>query len=228
MPDVTYTYQRIVKGTNVDIDFWRQRWESNNIAFHKSEANPVLVSYFEALALAKGSLVFVPLCGKTLDIAWLLAQGYRVAGAELIEIAIQQLFGELDVTPQILEMGEVKHYSAENIDIFVGDIFQVSSEMLGSVDAIYDRAALVALPGEVRDRYTAHLRQMTNRAPQLLVTYEYDQTMMSGPPFSISLEEVQRHYGDRYAVSQLESTELPGGFRGKCAARETVWLLKRH
>ena len=212
----------------MNTDFWRQRWESNNIAFHKSEANPALVNYFEALAIAKDSRVFVPLSGKTLDIGWLLAQGYRVAGAELIEIAIQQLFVELDVIPQILEVGEVKHYSAENIDMFVGDIFQVSSEMLGSVDAIYDRAALVALPGEVRNRYTAHLRQMTDQAPQLLVTYEYDQTLMSGPPFSISSAEVQHHYGDRYEISQLESTELPGGFRGKCAARETVWLLQRH
>lgn len=142
----------------MNTSYWLQKWEQNNIAFHRSEANPVLVNYFEDLSLAKGSRVFVPLSGKTLDIGWLLAHGYRVAGAELIEIAIQQLFGELDITPQIVEMGEVKHYSAENIDIFVGDIFQVSSEMLGSVDAIYDRAALVALPADVRDRDTAHLR----------------------------------------------------------------------
>ncbi|MGD1929238.1 MAG: thiopurine S-methyltransferase [Leptolyngbyaceae cyanobacterium] len=212
----------------VNTSYWLQKWEQNKIAFHKSEANPVLVNYFETLALAQGRRVFVPLSGKTLDIAWLLAHGYRVAGAELIEIAIQQLFVELDVTPQIVEMGKVKHYSAENIDIFVGDIFQVSSEMLGSVDAIYDRAALVALPAAVRDRYTAHLRHITDQAPQLLVTYEYDQTLMSGPPFSISSAEVQHHYGDRYQISQLESTELPGGFRGKCAARETVWLLQRN
>lgn len=211
----------------MNTDFWRQRWESNNIAFHKSEANPALVNYFEALAIAKDSRVFVPLSGKTLDIGWLLAQGYRVAGAELIEIAIQQLFAELGVTPQILELGEVKHYSAEHIDLFVGDIFQISSEMLGSVDAIYDRAALVALPADVRDRYTAHLGQITAQAPQLLITYEYDQTLMSGPPFSISSDEVYRHYGDRYQISQMLSQELPGGFRGKCAARETVWLLQR-
>ena len=211
----------------VKTSYWLQKWEQNKIAFHKSEANPFLVNYFEALALAQGCRVFVPLSGKTLDIGWLLAQGYRVAGAELIEIAIQQLFGELDVTPQIVEIGEVKHYSAENIDIFVGDIFQVSSEMLGSVDAIYDRAALVALPAAVRDRYTAHLRQMTDQAPQLLVTYEYDQTLLPGPPFSISSAEVQHHYGDHYAVSQLASQAVPGGLKGQCAARETVWLLQR-
>ncbi len=212
----------------MNTSYWLQKWEQNNIAFHKSEANPVLVKYFEELALAKGSRVFVPLSGKTLDIGWLLAQGYRVVGAELIEIAIQQLFIELNVAPKVSAMGKVKHYGAENIDIFVGDIFQVSSEMLGSVDAIYDRAALVALPGEVRDLYTAHLRQITDQAPQLLVIYEYDQTLMSGPPFAITLEEVYHHYGDHYEISQLESTELPGGFRGKCAARETVCLLKHN
>lgn len=93
----------------MDTSFWLERWESNRIAFHKSEANPLLVKYFQELDLAKGSCVFVPLCGKTLDIAWLLAKGYRVAGAELIEIAIEQLFAELGVEPKISEAGEVRH-----------------------------------------------------------------------------------------------------------------------
>ncbi len=97
--------------------------------------------------------------------------------------------------------------------------------MLGSVDAVYDRAALVALPVEVRDRYTAHLRHITDQAPQLLVTYEYDQTWMSGPPFSINAEEVHHHYGDRYEVSQLVSQALPGGLKG-IPAIETAWQLQ--
>jgi thiopurine S-methyltransferase len=210
----------------MDASFWHQKWKENNIAFHGSEANPQLVKYFKALSLAEGSRVFLPLCGKTLDIAWLLSNGYRVAGAELSEIAIGQLFSELGVEPTIASIGKLDHYSAPNIDIFVGDIFDVSREMLGLVDAIYDRAALVALPGAMRDRYTAHLTEITDKAPQLLICYDYDQSCMEGPPFSISNEEVNQHYSERYDLTLMESTDLPGGIKGKCAAKENVWLLQ--
>lgn len=210
----------------MDASFWHQKWRENKIAFHKSEANPLLVSYFKALSLAKGSRVFLPLCGKTLDIHWLLSNGYRVAGAELSKIAIEQLFAELGVEPTISKVGEVDHYSATNLDIFVGDIFNVSRKMLGLVDAIYDRAALVALPEEMRNRYTAHLMEIIDKAPQLLICYEYDQSCTEGPPFSISNQEVNQHYSERYNLTLIASTPVPGGLKGKCAAKENVWLLK--
>ncbi|NEQ69904.1 MAG: thiopurine S-methyltransferase [Symploca sp. SIO2D2] len=209
----------------MDTNFWRQTWKNHDIGFHKSEANPVLVKYFSELSLRQGSRVFLPLCGKTLDIAWLLSHGYRVAGAELVEMAIEQLFVELEVKPTIVEVGNLKQYSAENIDIFVGDIFELSGEMLGSVDTIYDRAALVALPEEMRHRYTAHLMEIADKAPQLLVTYEYDQNLMAGPPFSISSEELNQHYGAHYDLTLIVSNNVPGGFQGKCVATENVWYL---
>ena len=210
----------------MDASFWLQKWENNNIGFHKSEANSLLIKYFKELSLGEGSRIFLSLCGKTLDIAWLLSNGYRVAGAELIEIAIEQLFIELGVEPKISEAGAVNRYSATNIDIFVGDIFQLSSQMLGPVDAIYDRAALVALPREMRNRYTAHLMEVTDKAPQLLISYEYDQNLMQGPPFSVSNEEINQHYRDSYALTLLASTNVPGGLKGKCAAEESIWLLQ--
>lgn len=210
----------------MNASFWLEKWKDNNIAFHNSEANPLLVKYFKTLSLAEGSRIFLPLCGKTLDIAWLLSQGYRVAGAELSEIAIEQLFVSLGMEPKIVEVGKLKHYSAENIDIFVGNIFDLSSSVLGSVDAIYDRAALVALPKEMRNRYTDHLMKMTDKAPQLIICYEYDQTLMAGPPFSISDEEIYQHYQDSYALSLAAIANLPDGLKGKCAAKENVWLLK--
>jgi thiopurine S-methyltransferase len=210
----------------VEASFWHQRWEKNNIAFHESEANPLLIKYFKELSLAKGSRVFLPLCGKTLDIPWLLSNGYRVAGAELSKIAIEQLFTELGVEPKISKLGSVDRYSAKNIDIFVGDIFDLSSKILGLVDAIYDRAALVALPEAMRNRYTTHLTEITDKAPQLLICYEYDQSFMEGPPFSISNEEVNRHYIDNYDLTLMASTNVPGGLKGKCATKENVWLLK--
>lgn len=216
------------KVTIMEPQFWHDRWAKNEIGFHKGEANPLLVTYFKELALAKGSRIFVPLCGKTLDISWLLSNGYRVAGAELSAIAIEQLFTELGTKPTITKNGGIDRYHAPDIDIFVGDIFDVTNTMLGPVDAMYDRAALVALPENMRSRYTAHVTAITNHAPQLLVCYEYDQRAAEGPPFSISHEEVRRHYAHRYQLRLLASEDVPGGLKGKCTATEHVWLLRKN
>jgi thiopurine S-methyltransferase len=211
----------------MDANFWHQKWEKNDIGFHNSEANPLLVGYFKELALARGSRVFLPLCGKTLDIAWLLSRGYRVAGAELSKLAIEQLFAGLGAEPEITRVGDHDRYSAQGIDIFVGDIFALSGKILGPVDAVYDRAALVALPEAMRNRYTAHLMAITGKAPQLLISYEYDQSRLEGPPFSIRNAEVRRHYADNYDLALLASQDVPGGLKGQCAATENVWLLRK-
>jgi len=211
----------------MDANFWHQRWEKNEIGFHEPEANPLLVRHFQALSLPKGRRVFVPLCGKTLDIAWLLSNGYRVAGAELSELAVQQLFQGLGVEPEITESGKLKHYSQAGLDVFVGDIFDLSSDALGPVDAVYDRAALVALPEPLRKRYAAHLTGLTKNVPQLLISYVYDQSVMNGPPFSVRDEEVKHLYQANYEVTLIASNDVPGGLKGKCAAKENVWLLRR-
>lgn len=210
----------------MDSDFWHQKWEQNNIGFHQSTPNALLVNNFSKLSLEKGSRVFLPLCGKTLDVAWFISNGYRVAGAELSEKAIEQLFAELGVKPKISAAGKIKRYSEKHIDIFVGDIFDVSGEILGPVDAVYDRAALVALPENMRNRYAMHITKITKKAPQLLLCFEYDQSLVQGPPFSIKGEEVKKHYGHNYDLTLIESLNVVGGFKGKYTASENAWLLK--
>lgn len=211
----------------MDPSFWHQRWEKNEIGFHEGNPNQLLVAHFHELSVAKGRRVFVPLCGKTLDISWLLSRGYRVAGAELSQLAIEQLFMDLGMQPEIETVGNVEQWSANNLDIFVGDIFELSGKMLGQVDAVYDRAALVAFPADLRTRYSAHLMEMTDKAPQFLICYEYDQSLMEGPPFSVSDEEVHRHYATTYDLTLIASTQVAGGLKGKAPAKENVWLLKR-
>lgn len=210
----------------MEVDFWHQRWQKNEIAFHMKHANPMLIKYFSRLALVPASRVFVPLCGKTLDIGWLLSQGHRVVAAELNEDAVQQLFKELEVEPQVTVVAGFKCYSTEGLDVFVGNIFELTADLLGTIDAVYDRAALVALPEVMRFEYSANLRQITQTVPQLLLTFEYDQSLLSGPPFSLSKDEVTQHYQAHYELTELESFAMPGGgLKGKCPAHETVWLL---
>ncbi len=210
----------------MDTNFWHKKWKNNEIGFHKSEANPILVAYFKELSLAKNSRVFIPLCGKTRDIAWLLSEGYRVAGVELSGIAIRQLFADLGVDPVVSDLGKFTHFYAKNIDIFVGDIFDLSSKIVGAIDAIYDRAALVALPEEMRLRYAAHLTDISRKSPQLLLGYEYDQALMEGPPFSVDNEEVRRLYGENYDPILVASSNIPESFKAKFPTNENVWLLR--
>jgi thiopurine S-methyltransferase len=210
-------------------EFWHERWSNNQIGFHESAVNPLLAKHFAALGVVKPARVFLPLCGKTLDIDWLLSNGYRVAGAELSPLAVAALFDRLGLKPAESPggmAGEIACWSAAGLDVFVGDIFALSASTLGRVDAVYDRAALIALPPDMRARYAAHLDSLANGAAQLLITLDYDQSRMSGPPFAVSDEEVRRLYSGRAPVL-LSTQEMPGGLKGQCPATENAWLLQQ-
>ncbi len=211
----------------MNIESWKQAWESNNIGFHKSKPHPQLVKHFNELKLVRGNRIFLPLCGKTLDIGWLLAQDMRVVGAEVSQIAVSQLFQELGLEPSIAEDSHGSWYSAENIDIFVGDIFALTSDSIGGVDAIYDRAAMVALPKDQRKLYSKLLIEISHSAPQLIITFDYDENLKTGPPFSINGAEVNHHYNASYDCQLLDSFTLPGGLKGSEVATENIWLLKK-
>lgn len=207
-------------------DFWHQRWEKGEIGFHEKDINPLLIAHFAKLGLEPGQRVFVPLCGKTHDISWLLAQGYNVVGAELSEQAIKVLFDSLNIAATVSSQAGLLLYQSANIDIFVGDIFTLNTQQLGQIDGVYDRAALVALPAPMRRQYSQHLRVITQTAPQLLISFDYNQSLMDGPPFSVNEDEVRQHYGQHYDLECIYNQTLAGGLKGKVAALQQVWLLK--
>lgn len=209
----------------MDPQFWHARWANEEVGFHLGEANPQLVRHVDALSISAGDRVFLPLCGKTLDIGWLLSRGYRVAGAELSRKAVEQLFEDLSIEAEITPVGDLTRYSAEGLDVFVGNIFDLSPGVLGPVDAVYDRAALVALPEDMRGKYTAHMMDLTGKAPQLLVSFAYDQAQMNGPPFAVHNDEIHGHYQDHYELTHLQNMDMPGGLKGQCPAQENTWLL---
>lgn len=209
----------------MEANFWHERWKSNRIGFHQNVVNRMLADYLHRLKLKRGARLFLPMCGKTLDIAWLLSQGFRVAGVELSDIAVSQLFEEMDVAPELTAKGPLNRYSSHGLDIYAGDIFDLTQEELGSVDAVYDRAALVALPEHMRTEYVTHVTEISGASPQLLISFEYDQAEMNGPPFSIPRNEVTRLYGNRFDVSLLADKAVSGKLKGVCEAQEQAWLL---
>lgn len=230
--------------------FWHDRWEDRKIGFHKTTTNPIIINHFAKLKLAKGARVFVPLCGKSLDIAWLAAQGYQVVGAELSEVAVGEFFAELaasaesaehaknaehakplgdaqsELKPTITKEGAITRYSVPGIDILQGNIFDITLDQIGKVDAIYDRAALVALPLELRNRYSAKLRELSGTVPQLLSCFEYDESLMDGPPFCIDQKGIEAQYKEHYTITELDRYTYENQLAGKdIPAIETIWLL---
>lgn len=209
----------------MDLEFWRQKWREERQGWRQGQANPMLVRNLEALALPESARIFVPLCGDSVDVLWLLAEGFRVAGAELVEDAVRKLFEGAGLEPEISEAGRLKRFAGERLEVFAGDLFALDAGTLGSVDAVYDRAALVALPPETRTSYATHVAGITASAPQLLIAFGYDQSAMAGPPFSVPEGEVRTLYGGGFAVDRLESAGVAGGLKGVCPATETAWRL---
>ena len=209
----------------MESNFWHDRWQANEIGFHEGRANELLVRHLPALNLAPGARVFLPLCGKTRDIPWLMAQGFQVVGIELSPIAVGQLFKDLGITPTISGQGAVTRHKAPGVTVFTGDIFALDGETLGPVEAIYDRAALVALPGTMRDSYAAQLHALAPTAPRLVITFEYDQSQADGPPFSIPDAEMDRLFAATYRLEILERQDVAGGLKGLIPANEAAWLL---
>lgn len=212
----------------MDADFWHERWREGRIGFHEGRVNPMLASYLDRLTLAPGARIFLPLCGKTRDIGWLRDQGFRPVGAELSGVAIGQLFDEMGTTAEVTDKGRLKRHVAGGIEVFEGDIFDLDAETLGPVDAVFDRAALVALPQAMRGRYARHVAAITGCAPQLLVSFVYDQAAMAGPPFSVEGDEIAALYGASHAVELLDDREVPNGLKGICPARAHTWLMTAH
>ena len=192
-------------------EFWQARWARSEIGFHLPEVNPYLQQYWPALGLPEGTRVLVPLCGKSLDLAWLAGLGYHVVGVELAQRAVEDFFDEHKLLPEVSEVGALRLYRAGAVEIYCGDFFALTAQQLDGCSALYDRAALIALPPEMRARYVAHLTQvLPSRCQGLLVSLDYDQTRMDGPPFAVADEEVQRLYMPEWHLQELVCGDVLG------------------
>ncbi len=212
-------------------EFWLERWERAEIGFHQDEVNPYLLQYWPELQAAPGGEVFVPLCGKSLDMLWLRQQGHAVLGVELSPIAVRDFFVENGLALTHASAGQFDRCEAEGIRILCGDFFELTREHLAQVCAVYDRASLVALPPEMRARYARHLAELLpSGTPVLLVTFDYPQDEMNGPPFAVSVDEVQALYG-AYAevrlLAQVDILEREPRFkaRGVTRMQENIFVL---
>jgi thiopurine S-methyltransferase len=217
----------------MDPTFWRERWQKQDIGFHQPAIHDLLQKHWQRLQLKAGAQVFVPLCGKSLDMVWLAEQGHRVIGAELSEIAVDDFFAERGLEPAVRTAGNLIVKSAGPYELWCGDVFEMPADAVAGVASVYDRAALVAFPAELRARYAEKLKELLPAAaPILLIALDYEAEKMSGPPFAVSRREVDRLFADSYRVSELERRDalpLNPRFRQRgLTALEECALLLRH
>lgn len=209
----------------MDPDFWHQRWRDGRIGFHQDRPTPLLLEHWPTSA--PGSQVFVPLAGKSLDLVWLAAQGHRVLGVELSPLAVAQFFAEHGLTPQVHDSHYGRHYRAGEIELICGDVFGLDADVLADCAAVYDRAALIALPPPLRRRYVRELHAMLPAGCRgLLITLEYPPSEKQGPPFAVPEAEVRELYGRDWDVTTLERRDIlaqqPGFVAEGVSALETV------
>lgn len=184
---------------------WLKRWQDGATAWHKNNINARLVKHLPNCQLVDSATVFVPLCGKSLDMLYFLDNGYKVIGVELSDIAVLAFFRENNIVFNKNISDNFIIYSADNIVIYVGDYFKLTKEILADISFVYDRAALIALPAPLRIEYTKYLFKITpNNLTILLLTMNYPQHQLAGPPFAVAYDEVANLFNDYASYKQLE------------------------
>ena len=191
--------------------FWHERWARNQTGFHLPEVNPYLLRHWPGLGVASGAQVLVPLCGKSLDLVWLASVGHRVIGVELSEKAVEEFFSEQELMPQVSQRGAFKVFQAGSIELWCGDFFALDAGAVVGCTALYDRAALIALPPLMREQYAAHLNGiLAGGSRGLLITLDYEQSQKAGPPFAVTDDEIRVVFGSQWTLAVLEEQDILG------------------
>ncbi len=189
-------------------NFWIKAWGEGNIGFHQADIHPALKKYWPELET--GASVLVPLCGKSRDLLWLEERGLDVIGVEFVESAVLDFFRENSlIWEETVQYGHQCYRVRErSIRIFVADFIRFADDYCGQpFVALYDRAALIALPEDMRADYVEACEKLLTASPRgLLVTMEYDSLAMEGPPFSVTAAEVDRLWKGR--LTQVEQVDI--------------------
>ncbi|MDG6773710.1 thiopurine S-methyltransferase [Thiomicrorhabdus sp. ZW0627] len=205
-------------------DFWHDMWESGVVGFHQTEINAFLQGFWQKLELTGDETVLVPLCGKSLDMLWLKQQGHKVLGIELSQKALDEFISENHIDAQPVQQDKFCAYGFDAMTLLCGDFFHLTADDCCEVKAVYDRAAIVALPEAMRRQYVEHLKMILPKGTQfLMVTMEYDQSQLQGPPFSVPETEVRELFAGFASVDKVSEQAFS---RKGVAAVEKVFVMR--
>ncbi len=193
----------------MESEFWHARWKEGRIGFHQDDINPYLRRHWPSMGLAPGGAIFVPLCGKSRDMLWLREQGHAVLGVEIVPQAVEAFFAENKLGAEVSQHGAFSLWQSEGIKVFCGDIFKLTADDVSEVTGVYDRASLIALPPALREHYAAHLRAiLPGKLSTLLVTMDYPQAEMQGPPFAVTPQEVEALYKKYFVIDEVSAADI--------------------
>jgi thiopurine S-methyltransferase len=191
--------------------FWHQIWENNTIGFHQTDHHPWLE---QIVKLKSNDDLFVPLCGKSLDM-WPLSGHYRrLIGAELSDIACEDFFKDAGIVPNVAIEAEHRRYQTKTADyeikLWQGDYFSLSSHQISDADRldVFDRAAMVALPDQMRLPYVQQLRSLCKHATLFILTLEFDQQQLSGPPFALDDAMIHEYFSFASSIKKIATRPL--------------------
>jgi thiopurine S-methyltransferase len=227
----------------MDSKFWHECWKNKNLGFNQKSFNIFLKNFFQELSLDSNASILVPLCGKSIDLLWLLKQGYQVTGVELSPLAIKEFFEEHKIPFTKGSIGPYISWQAvdKNLLLLEGNFFDLFSlskkefkeSHLQTLSAIYDRASLVALPKPMRIDYYHTLKKLLNPSTSLfLITVEYDQSKVDGPPFSVPEQEIREFLGENFAI-KIRHTETQKSLsprflgQGVTSLKSKIYQLKK-
>lgn len=203
----------------MDAQFWINAWNEGRTNFHKSTFHEKLLEFFPQFNPQENQKVLVPLCGKTKDMIWLQGQKLKVHGIELYENPVKEFFSENQFVPVKTQDDNFINYSYRNLTISCGDFFKLTPDPV--YDFVYDRASLVALPSAMRKNYAQLLKKVLKTGGKyLLIAYEYDQSKMEGPPFSVTEKEIHELYQDTFSIKRMDEKRPDDGPR--LATLETI------
>jgi len=185
---------------------WLDRWRKGTTGWHRSDINPQLIKNINQFTKARTKKIFVPLCGASLDMIYLIDQGFHVVGVELSSLAIDRFFIENKMEHKVSKVGDFDLYQGKNIDIYCGDFFKLKRYYLDEVSFVYDRAALIALNPDLQKKYALHLKAILPICSKiLLLTMFYPQNEMEGPPYSVGDDDVEDLFSESKAIKKISS-----------------------
>jgi len=202
---------------------WKDRWDAGQIGFHKSDVHQTLVKYIDKLfPNGNKGKIFVPLCGKTVDMKWLADNGIDVIGLDAVRVSLEQFYSEHNIENSVekcADLGqeaEVFKSSDNKIRLYCADMFKFSPDIEGTFDAIWDRGSLVAIYRKDVPTYAEIIKKLLKPGASCLVeVFEYDVSIFDGvdnpqkppPPHPVLEEELRRLYEPDCSVEQLDRNE---------------------
>ena len=208
--------------------FWKQRWQEGQIGFHSTTVHPDLIEHESTFLQDGPHRILVPLCGKSVDLAWLAERGHPVVGIELVRSAVEELFQQANLTPEWTEVSGGECATAGNITVFVGDLFELDADAIGPVSRVWDRAALIALHPNQRPAYTERLLAWLQPGGHILMNVlAYDPALMDGPPWSVRKGIVRRLYPSAQEIGRRDALDDRWRARGHEQLDAVTWRIDR-